>query len=45
MSRHVVTPQLDELMAAHILLEANEPRDPFYRAATELLSILELVRT
>jgi hypothetical protein len=34
-----VTPQLDELLAAHAAFEANEPRDLFYRAATELVDL------
>lgn len=35
----VHTPSVKELAAAHAMFEANEPRDLFYRAATELVDL------
>jgi hypothetical protein len=33
------TPTIQEIAKAHVLFEANEPRDLFYRAATELVDL------
>ena len=39
MSRYYA-PRPEELAAAHQAFEANEPRDLFYRAATELVDLV-----